>query len=88
MAELSHAALQQLREQMDAAIKQPLPTPPAATAAAAAQLDFCKVWPTAKPILQALVGIITFIPGFGAGAATALNALIAVGDQVFKATCH
>jgi hypothetical protein len=85
MAELSHAALQQLREQMDAAIAQPQPVPH--VAAAIGPQDFCKIWPTAKPVLEVLVGIVVLIPGLGAGAAAALRALIVVGDQVFKATC-
>jgi hypothetical protein len=84
-ADLSPQVLQQLRAQMDAALK----APHAAAAAAAAPTagDFCTVWPTVKPILQALSGIITLIPGFGPTAAAALTALLTVGDQIFKGTC-
>jgi hypothetical protein len=86
--ELSSQMLQQLRQHVDAA----LATPPAAPAAApAAVTDFCAIWPTAKQVLQFLVGILTIlpipIPGGGAAAAAALNALISVGDQIYQGTC-
>jgi len=86
---LNQQALEQLRKHIDAALANPHAAVAAATAAppAPGPQDFCKVWPQAKPILQALSGIITFIPGFGAQAAAALAALLAVGDQVFNGTC-
>jgi hypothetical protein len=85
---LTPQALQQLRAQLDAALAAPSPVPAAAKVGApGAALDFCSIWPTAKPVLQAIVAIIGFIPGLGTGAGAALNALIAVGDQVYNATC-
>jgi len=90
-AELSKDALQELRQHMDAAMAQPMPAPAGAekfaAAAAGGGADFCSIWPNVKPVLQAVVGIIVFIPGLGTAAATALNGLLAVGDQIFKATC-
>jgi len=83
MAQVSTSSLQELRQQLDNALK----APPAAAPQMAAQADFCTVWPTAKPILQAVAGVIGFIPGVGAGAGPVLNALITVGDQVYGATC-
>jgi hypothetical protein len=80
----SAEALQQLRQHVDSVMAAPQP---AAGPQMAAQLDFCSVWPTAKPILQAVAGVIGFIPGIGTGAGPALNALISVGDQIFNATC-
>jgi hypothetical protein len=50
-------------------------------------LDFCSVWPEAKPVLQALSGIAAFIPGLGPAATASLTALIAVGDVVHRQTC-
>jgi hypothetical protein len=86
---LNPQALEQLRKHIDAAIANPQ----AAVAAAAAPpvpgpQDFCKVWPQAKPVLQAVSGIIAFIPGFGQAAGAALAALLTVGDQVYNGTCH
>ena len=88
--ELSPQALQQLRQHLDAALVHPMPAAapaPARAAAAAAPANFCSIWPTAKPILQGIAGIIILFPGFGATASTALNALLSVGDQVFNSTC-
>lgn len=59
----------------------------ATTAAAAGTLDFCSVWPQAKPVLQLLSGIVILIPGAGAAAGPILTGLIAVGDSIFKQTC-
>jgi hypothetical protein len=84
MPQVSTASLQEMRQQIDNALKAPVP--PAAPGAGAQQ-DFCSLWPTAKPILQAIAGIVGFIPGVGAGAGPVLNALITVGDQVYGATC-
>jgi hypothetical protein len=86
--ELSSEMLQQLRQQVDAA----LATPPVAAQATATAADFCSIWPGAKQVLQFLVGIIALlplpVPGGGAGAAAALNALISVGDQIYRGTCQ
>jgi hypothetical protein len=80
----STSTLQDLRQQFDNALKAPAP---AAAPQVAVAADFCSVWPTAKPVLQAVAGVIGFIPGVGAGAGPILNALITVGDQVYGATC-
>jgi hypothetical protein len=80
---LSNDALQQLRAQVDLALS----APPAAAPKIAAAPDFCSLWPEAKPILQAVGGIIAFIPGIGAGAGPIMNALISVGDQIYNTTC-
>jgi hypothetical protein len=87
---LNQQALDQLRKHIDAALASPHATVAAAAAAAPAlgPQDFCKVWPQAKPILQAVSGIIALIPGFGPTAAAALAALLTVGDQVFNSTCQ
>ena len=85
---LSAQSLQQLRQSIDEAMSRPLPAAPAAQPMPpGAPPDFCTVWPTAKPILQGIAGIIGLFPGFGPGAAAALAALLTVGDQVFNATC-
>jgi hypothetical protein len=84
--DLSPQVLQQLRAQMDAALAAPHATVMAAAAAAPTPTDFCSLWPTVKPILQALVGIIGLIPGFGPAAGAALTALLTIGDQIYK-TC-
>ena len=67
------------------------PTPLAGGGGAApiggAPVSFCSVWPPAKPILQALVPIVSAIPGAGKAAAAVLNSLIVVGDSVFQQTC-
>jgi hypothetical protein len=57
-------------------------------AGAGPTINFCSVWPEAKPILQILSGIVVFIPGVGAAAGPVLTSLIAVGDSVFQRTCH
>jgi hypothetical protein len=54
----------------------------------AGPINFWSVWPEAKPILQLLSGIVSFIPGVGAAAGPVLMSLIAVGDSVFQQTCH
>jgi hypothetical protein len=85
MTQVSTSSLQELRQQLDNALKAPTPV---AAPEAVAQQDFCTLWPTAKPILQAIAGIVGFIPGVGAGAGPVLNALVTVGDQVYGATCQ
>ena len=85
--QLSPTAAAELREILDRSLLQ-FPTQPGAVSPAATKQDFCNIWPTAKPILQALCGIIVFFPGFGQAAAAALTALIAAGDQIYKQTCN
>jgi hypothetical protein len=79
----SQEANQQFRAQIDAALAQP----PSFATGGPQTMDFCTLWPTAKPILQAVGGIIGFIPGVGAGAGPVLNALVSVGDQIYNSTC-
>jgi hypothetical protein len=85
MPQVSPSSLQELRQQIDSSLKAPPPA--AAPQAGGPQADFCSLWPTAKPILQAVAGVISFIPGVGTGAGPVLTALITVGDQVYGATC-
>lgn len=90
---LSTAAATELRSIMDASLSASAAAAPATAAGApgavvTAAPNFCSIWPTAKPILQALAGVIIFFPGFGAAAAAALNALVAAGQAVFDQTCH
>jgi mono/diheme cytochrome c family protein len=65
-----------------------LTIPSAPPGAPGAPPDFCAIWPTAKPILQTLAGLVVLIPGFGSAAAAALTALIAAGQAIFDETCH
>jgi hypothetical protein len=83
MPQISASALQDLREQLDNALKA---QPSVEAPQAGPEADFVSLWPTAKPILQAAAGVVSFIPGVGAGAGPVLNALVAVGDQVYGAT--
>jgi len=95
----SPEALQQLRQHVDGVLAMAAAPAAAAGPAAAASLpaatapqiaaapDFCSLWPTAKPVLQAVGGIIGFIPGVGAGAGPVLNSLVSVGDQIYNSTC-
>jgi len=83
MAAPSQEAIQQFRAHVDAVLAEP----PSFAAGGPQTADFCTLWPTAKPILQAAGGIIGFIPGVGAGAAPILNALVSVGDQIYNSTC-
>jgi hypothetical protein len=52
-----------------------------------APLDFCEIWPTAKPILQMIAGIAPFIPGVGVAAGGTISALTAVGQAFFDKEC-
>jgi GH25 family lysozyme M1 (1,4-beta-N-acetylmuramidase) len=95
----SPEALQQLRQHVDsvlavatapaAALALTAPAGPVAAVAPqiAAEQDFCSLWPTAKPILQTVGGIVSLIPGVGAGAGPVLNSLVSVGDQIYSSTC-
>jgi hypothetical protein len=62
MPQLSTQTLQQLRQHIDGVLSAPAP---AAGPQMAAAGDFCSIWPTAKPILQAVAGVIGFIPASG-----------------------
>jgi hypothetical protein len=84
---LSTTAASELRAIIDANLAAPSTAAPGA-AAFAAGADFCSIWPPAKPVLQAVAGVIAFIPGFGAAAAAALTALVAAGQGVYDSTCH
>jgi hypothetical protein len=83
MASLSGPSAQELR----AIINANLSVPATPGGPAAAPVDFCTVWPTAKPVIQLLAGVIGFIPGVGAGAGAALTALVAAGQAVHDQTC-
>jgi hypothetical protein len=63
MPQVSSSSLQELRQQLDSSLKAP---PPVAAPQVSPHADFCSLWPTAKPILQAIAGVIGFIPGVGA----------------------
>jgi hypothetical protein len=81
--QLSQSSAQDMRAIIDANLVTPVPpgAPPAAP------VDFCTVWPAAKPVLQVVAGVIGFIPGVGSGAGAALTALIAAGDGIYTRTC-
>ncbi len=79
---LSPSTVRELRTIIDQHTSAPVAPP-----AAPPSLDFCTVWPEAKPILQALAGVAGFIPGPGAAAGPILTALVSVGDTIFKQTC-
>jgi hypothetical protein len=74
--------------ELRAIINANLSVPAAPPGVAAAPPDFCAIWPTAKPVLQTLAGLVVLIPGFGAPAAAALTALIAAGQAIYDQTCH
>lgn len=48
---------------------------------------FCKNWPTAKQVLQALQPLLAGIPGIGIFAGPAIGVVIAAGDAAYKALC-
>lgn len=52
-------------------------------------IDFCVIWPKAKPILTAIATVIVFlpIPGVSTGAGAVLRGLIGVGDEMQKTLC-
>lgn len=81
--QLSQNSAKELKTIIDANIAVPVSpgAPPAAP------VDFCSIWPTAKPILQTLAGLVVFIPGVGPGAGAALTALVAAGTAVYEKTC-
>ena len=84
MAELSAQALQDLRQQLNAAVVASASAP---AAAAAAPADFCSAYKVARPILQLLVTVLPVLfPGPGTGMAAAISALIALGDKICPPT--
>jgi hypothetical protein len=94
LAQLTPAAAQELRAIVDGSLASSAAAAPAAAAHAAAAAapaagpqNFCTIWPGVKPILDGLSAIVIFIPGYGAAAAAALKALVAVGQQIFEQTC-
>lgn len=68
-------------------IDQSLAAPPVPHVVGAAPINFCAVWPEAKPILKALVAVVSAIPGIGQTAGPILTSLISVGDSVYQQTC-
>jgi hypothetical protein len=85
MADISTQALQELRQQLNAAVVQAGAAPP--TAAAVAPADFCSAYKTARPILQTAVTLLPiFLPGLGTTIASAITALMAVADKVCPPT--
>jgi hypothetical protein len=60
----------------------------AAQPMAAGSNEFCRIWPSAKPILELLAGVVAFIPGAGVTAGTVLRGLIKVGDQISAEVCQ
>ena len=81
MADLSSQALQEVRQQLNAAVSQAASAPP--PAAPMVPTDFCAAYKTAKPILQTAVTLLPIlIPGLGTTIATALTALMTVADKV------
>ena len=95
----SAASLQEMRGEIDAALssaaaRSPTARPPAGggttgtVASASLGDDFCSLWPEAKPILEAIGGIIGIIPGLGTGAGAILKALTSLGDQIYGSTCN
>ena len=77
MADLSSQALQELRQQLNAAVTQAGSTPRAVAAAAGgAPADFCSAYQTAKPIFQAAATLLpVFLPGLGTTIAAAIMLL-------------
>jgi hypothetical protein len=82
MVNLSSQSLQELRQQLDAAVAQASAMPAATAVPAGAPADFCSAYKIAKPILQTAITLLpTFLPGTGTTIASALTALITVADK-------
>jgi hypothetical protein len=81
---LSAQTIQDLRKQLDTVVVQGAAEQKAMAAAAAAPpaADFCSFYKTAKPLLQAALTFIQFIPGIGATIGTAIRLIITIGDQL------
>lgn len=87
MADLSSQSLQELRQQLNAAVTQASAASVTAAAAPGAPADFCSAYKTAKPILQTAITLLPLLlPGLGTTIATALGALITVADKVCPAS--
>ena len=87
VSSLAPAAVQELRALINQAMAGGGKAAAAPIAAGGPGADFCSVWPTAKPVLQLLASVVGLIPGAGAGAGIALNALITAGQAVYDQTC-
>jgi hypothetical protein len=75
MADLSSQTIQELRQQLNAAMV----APPSAVAVTPG--DFCSAYKTAKPLLQLAVAILSAIPGL-APVAAAITGLMTIADKV------
>jgi hypothetical protein len=49
--------------------------------------EFCRYWPSAKNVLEALESILVVVPGVGTMAILAIKAAKAVGDSAQAALC-
>ena len=52
-----------------------------------AKTVFCKDWPTVKPVLAALGGLLSAIPGVGVFAGPAIAVVTTAGDAASRALC-
>jgi hypothetical protein len=87
MAELSSQSLEELRQQLNAAVSQASAAHVAAAAAPGGPADFCSAYKTAKPLLQTAITLLPiFLPGIGTTIAAALSALITVADKACPAS--
>lgn len=83
MPDLSPQTLQELRQQLNAAVAQAASAPPPTMAVTPG--DFCSAYRTAKPLLQLAVTILSAIPGTAAIAA-AITGLMTIADRVCPAS--
>ena len=70
-----------------AAMAAPGGTAAAVSGAAGSGVDFCRIWPQAKPILALIAGAAILIPGLGGTAGAVLKGLITVGDRIAAEVC-
>jgi hypothetical protein len=68
-----------------AALTKAIQSVPQAQAAGAS--EFCRLWTQVKPILEALVPVVTVIPVVGAIISGALATLLALGSAAHGAMC-
>jgi hypothetical protein len=59
----------------------------ATTSGVAVSTSFCSIWVQAKPVLELVSGIVTWIPGAGVTAGAVLAGLIKIGDQISAEVC-
>jgi hypothetical protein len=87
---LTATHLQQIASHLDSLLPDGASTanPPPTPNPAAAQNDFCKIWPEAEPLLKLMLNFVAFIPNAGAPAATVIKGLVAAGDAVRDQICH